>query len=48
MGKGGKQIALGKNGIFFLSLFLLNLLIMAGKCNEIINDTGRSFCRLGS
>ena len=46
MGKGGERIALGKNGIFFS--FTLRLLIMAGKCNEIINDTGRSFCRLGS
>lgn len=48
MGKGGERIALDKNGIFFSLTFSTNLLIMAGKCNEIINDTGRSFCRLGS
>ena len=48
MGKGGERIALDKNGIFFLSLFLLSLLIMAGKCDGMNDETGRSFCRLGS
>ena len=46
MGKGGKQIALDKNGIFFLSLFLLKLLVMAGKCDGMNDETCRSFCRL--